>query len=219
MAETTNYTVPELPAAGLRHTRLTDLETGLEGLQHFYFILNELSKWGDAAARQQRWYQSAFYMQADMLFTSDRRNGDGQPGAALRALRDLGYRHLQAPLEAALAEPINANGRKLCDAILRIRNEAFVHHSFDLESQGAALLYVGEPEPERAVAAFEKLMAVVGEVLDVIRQEKLKLMAELVLDDAALSALAAVPGAPSRARALERERRRQQSRSAKHRDP
>jgi len=209
--------VPETPPLdGERHARLADLETGLRGLLHFQEVLGQWMAKGKMASIQQRWYYGAMILWADALFMGDR-GGDSERGAALRALRDLGRNDLKSILETALAEPINPNGRTLGDAIHRIRNEVLVHHSFDFEEQGAALLYTGIPDAEMAPAAFEKLTAAVEAVLAEIKAEKVTLTAKMFLEGTLTDYSRSLDAAPERARAKEKKLRHEQRAAARGR--
>jgi len=151
-----------------------------------------------------------------MCFTADR-GGDQQRGAALRCLRDLDRPDLKGKLENALSEPINKVGRRLGDAIHRIRNEALIHHSFDFENQGGALLHVGEPDQEMAALAFETLAEAVREVLAEVKQEKVTLIAKMLVEGTLAEYSSSIDAAPARARDKEREHRRAQRSETKER--
>jgi hypothetical protein len=195
------------------HSRLADLETGLLGLLHFYDMYDRFVRGtGLNEVRAARWYYSALMMHADMLFTVDK-GKDPQNGAALRALRDLGRGDLLLELQDRLDQPATPTGLTLGKAIKRLRNDVLVHHSFDMEEQGSALLALGQPDQQSGVA-FEALITSVKNVLAEIYKEKLRLAEELFALNLAVS-LQHISAAPERARQKERRRRREQGRQAK----
>jgi hypothetical protein len=104
-------------------------------------------------------------------------------------------------LEQCLAKPANAQGVTLAAVIRRLRNQVLVHHSFDLEEQGPALIYLGLPD-ELAATAFEGLLASVSRTL-----------AEILS-----SSTSDITQTPERARQAERQRRQRQSSASKKAD-
>jgi hypothetical protein len=201
--------------SGRKHQRFADVETGLLGLFHFYRAYGHFLQGRTLhAVRASRWYYSALMMHADMLFTVDR-GADLQDGAALRALRDLGRTDLVAELEQCLAKPATAQGVTLAAVIRRLRNQVLVHHSFDLEEQGPALIYLGLPD-ELAATAFEGLLASVRHTLAEIHKEKLRLVQDqIVLGVSLSSSMSDITQTPERARQAERQRRQRQSSASK----
>jgi hypothetical protein len=201
--------------SGRRHQRFADVETGLLGLFHFYRAYGHFLQGSTLyTVRASRWYYSALLMHADMLFTVDK-GGDPQDGAALRALRDLGRRDLVLELEQRLAQPANSQDLTLAEVIRRLRNQVLVHHSFDLEEQGPALLYLGLPD-ELAAIAFEGLLTSVKHALAEIQEEKMRLAQDqLVLGVPLSSSLSDIAAAPERARQTAKERRQAQRLASK----
>src|SRR5215472_10566272 len=102
--------------------QIVAVETALHGLQHWMREYETAYRGGMFTAERANWYYGALMLHADVAFTSERA-GDRQPGAVLRALRDLGQDDLVRLLSAELDAPATQNGQTLGAVIGRIRNE------------------------------------------------------------------------------------------------
>jgi hypothetical protein len=151
------------------------VETALRGLQHWMSEYEVAYRGGVLAAERANWYYGALILHADIAFTSVR-DGDRQPGAVLRALRDLGHEDLVHLLCAELDAPAES-GRTLGAVIGRIRNEMLVHMSYRISADfGSALLFAGPSNDPSFAKSFGRLLDAVEQVLRRLHDIKLEMI-------------------------------------------
>ena len=194
-------------AEARRAARLDGVAQGLMCFVHFVEMASDLAQ-AATPPHWYWWYNSAAMVQADMLFCG-KVAGDLQPGAALRALRDLGRPDLVEALSAVVNKRAY-NNRTLGDVFTRMRNEAIVHHSFDFEAQGRALVYLGEPDNESYSQALEELIAVIDKTVDEIHSDHMLITLDSILNGRFLDIFKAIGSSPNRAKETELQRRAKQ---------
>ncbi len=193
--------------------QLVALETALHGLQHWMREYEAAYRGGIFTAERANWYYGALMLHADVAFTSDR-DGDRQPGAVLRALRDLGHDDLVRLLSAVLDAPATQNGQTLGAVIGRIRNEMLVHMSYRIEADfGSALIFAGPREDPMFAESFGRLLDAVAQVLGRLHDIKLDISEHF--PGTAPQWIDLMNSAGVRARAKAREMRSAESRLAK----
>jgi hypothetical protein len=190
-----------------RHAVLNSVENGLRGFVHFMDMAALLAEDGPRSAHEYWWYYTAAMVQGDMLFCS-KVAGDAQLGAALRGLRSAGRDDLLNLLESAInARAINK--RTLGEVIARLRNE-MVHNSFDIEAQGKALEYFGDPDNETFSKAMADLLNAIEIAVKEIYAEHLDITLKTFLEGNFGKMFEAMGKAPQRARESELARRAKQ---------
>jgi hypothetical protein len=193
--------------------QIVAIETALHGIQHWMHEYEADYRGGMFTAERANWYYGALLLHADIAFTSERK-GDQQPGAVLRALRDLGQSELVRLLTTELDAPATKNGQTLGAIIGRIRNEMLVHMSYRIEADfGSTLIFAGPSDDPMFAQSFGRLLDAVGEVLRQLHDIKLDINEHF--PGTTPQWIELMNSAPERARAKARDIRSAESRLAK----